>query len=603
MNSPLSSIPLRARQFAVTSTILLGAILLITMVAAAPSQASITACSDGRTVLQMQTAMIAGKLKSTGLTTCYLRRIQSTNDQLHAVLQAFPVTATAEAIASDARRNHGLPPRSALEGIPVLIKDNINTDGPGNVQKTTAGSKALAMADTPDDAFLVQQLRDAGAVVLGKANLNEWAGFRTLFPGVEGWSGLKVTPGHPELGQTNNPYGLNRTTCGSSSGPGVATAADLAAVTVGTETSYSIVCPAGMNGVVGLKPSFGLVSNAGVVPISRRADTPGSLGRSVSDTAVLLNRIQGVNPADAGTNGDAGPAAGPATQRNYLTSLNPNALDGKRIGVWSGIWGGSTINPDVAQVLANTRETLTAAGATLVDVNSYFDGSTEGTMSAEMTSISANLATTLTTEFKHDIAQYLASRTNTGLTSNDLAGLIEFNNAHADTELSIVDGNQNAFVVSQATSGNINLDPAAGPVDPVYAAAVPNTTDLARKIINRAVVEQDLDAIVAPTNGPAWITDLVNGDDRIQNVDSSLPASTAGYPAISVPAGYSCDGKLPIGMTFFNSTATAVTHSNGRAVDGRWGEPSLISIAYAFEKKTNVRQEPTLPDTVSCSWD
>src|SRR5215467_3798691 len=269
------------------------------------------------TVLDLQKAMHTHKLSSVQLTAFYLNRINQLNPILHAVIETNP-SALLDAVASDAHRAlHG--PRSPLEGIPVLLKDNVDT---ADQEHTTAGSFALINAHPSADAFLVSKLRAAGAIILGKANLSEWANFRSLTSS-SGWSGRG--------GQTNNPYVLDRNPCGSSSGSAVSAAADLATVTIGTETDGSIVCPSGTNDDVGIKPTLGLVSRTGVVPISAEQDTAGPITRNMTDAAAVLSVIQGVDPADAAT-----AAAGPFVHRDYLDNLNPHALQGKRIGVWRG---------------------------------------------------------------------------------------------------------------------------------------------------------------------------------------------------------------------------------------------------------------------------
>jgi amidase len=533
---------------------------------AAPS-ASVS-CSGSRTVLQLQADMARGALSSAALTSCYLDRIAATNDELHAVIQTFTLTARLEAAASDARRRAGVVPRSALEGVPILVKDNVDTSGPAN-QKTTAGSLALDQASTPGDAVVAAKLRAAGAVILGKANLSEWAEFRSL-PGSAGWSA--------EGGQTRNPFGLNRSPCGSSSGSAAAVVAGLAAVTIGTQTTSSIVCPSGQDGAVGIKPTRGLVSNAGVVPISFGMDIPGPIARSVTDAAVVLGVIQGIDwtdPGDISTPRTAQVLA--ATQRNYLTAITDPAqraaapLAGKYIGVWSGV--GS--NADVSAVLAQSVATLTAMGAQVVDVDSFFPAAT-------MNQLSADTATKLLNEFKNNIATYLATRG--GTHPSDLQGLIDFDNAHASTELGVLGGNQLIFDTSNTFSGDLS--------DPAYLAASDAVLAAGRSMIDGAIANavpgHRLSAIIAPSNGPANKIDLVSGDNFAQKVDSSLPASAAGYPAISVPAGFACNNQLPVGLTFFGTA---------------FSEPTLIGAGYAFEQRTDEFRSPPLTPVVTCPTD
>jgi amidase len=490
---------------------------------------------DRVTVLDMQLAMDRGRFDSVTLTRFYLDRIRTVDPLLHAVIQTNPA-ALQEAARSDQRRRRGA--RGALDGIPVLLKDNIDTAGP---LRTTAGSLALLGARPARDAFLVQRLRAAGAVILGKANLSEWANFRSS-PSSSGWSAVG--------GQTNNPYVLDRNPCGSSSGSAVAAAASLAAVTIGTETDGSIVCPAGTNGVVGIKPTLGLVSRAGVVPISLEQDTAGPIARNVTDAAAVLSAIQGADPRD--------PATVPGENRDYLKALNPDALAGKRIGVWRSVAGD---NQEVLATLDATVATLRARGATVVD-NLELAGMDQAG-EAEFAA--------LLTEFKHDLNVYLAGAP--GRHPRDLAGLIEFNKRHASTELRYF--GQELFEQAQATTGDLN--------DPEYRALREKATSLARQAIDSVVAANRLDAMLAPTNHGAWLTDLVKGDDFTGFVSSSAPAAVSGYPAITVPGGYARN-VLPLGVTFFG---------------GRFSEPTLIALGYAFEQAGEVRKPPaylrTLP--------
>jgi amidase len=490
------------------------------------------------TVLDLQRAMAERRLDSVTLTRIYVGRIRLLNPRLHAVIETNP-QAVRDAGRSDAyRRRHGA--RSALEGIPVLLKDNVDT---ADLQHTTAGSAALLGARPARDAFLVQRLRAAGAVILGKANLSEWANFRSTSSS-SGWSARG--------GQTNNPYVLDRNPCGSSSGSAVAVAADLAAVTIGTETDGSILCPSGATGVVGVKPTLGLVSRAGVVPISAEQDTAGPITRNVTDAAAVLSVIQGVDRRDPAT----APAA-PYTDRDYLGALKPDALRGKRIGVWRAAAGD---NADVLGVLDRSIATLRARGATVVD-NIQLPG---------LDQVDATEFPALLVEFKHDINAYLAATP--GRHPADLAGLIAFNTAHADTELRYF--GQEIFEAAQATSGNLN--------DPAYRVQRATATTAARNAIDSTVANQRLDAILAPTNGPAWVTDLRNGDNVTGFVGSSTPAAVSGYPNLTVPAGY-FDGALPLGVSFFG---------------GRFSEPTLIALGYAFEQATRARKPPAYLPTL-----
>src|SRR3954451_24399733 len=439
---------------------------------------------DTATVLDLQGHMDKHRLTSAQLTAFYLNRIRQLNPKLHAVIETNPA-ALLEAVTSDVHRVlHGS--RGPLDGIPVLLKDNVGT---GDHEHTTAGSFALLGAK-PADAFLVTKLRAAGAVILGKANLSEWANFRS-FTSSSGWSARG--------GQTNNPYVLDRNPCGSSSGSAVAAAADLATVTIGTETDGSIVCPSGTNDDVGIKATLGLVSRSGVIPISAEQDTAGPITRNMTDAAAVLSVVQGVDPSDPAT----APAA-PFVHRNYLDGLNANALRGKRIGVWRG--GG-----DVADVNAVTDAAIAAMraqGATVID-----DIDLPGLDDAFNNEFPALLV-----EFKHDINAYLAGTP--GQHPADLAGLIDFNIQHAGIEMPFFQ--QEIFDLAQATSGD--------ETDPTYVQQRTTATTAARRAIDSALAANHLDAIAAPTNGPAWVTNLQTGDTFDNFVSASGPAAVAGYP-------------------------------------------------------------------------
>lgn len=496
---------------------------------------------DKATVLDLQKAFRDRKLSSTGLTSFYLARIRALNPRLHAVIETNP-DALKDAAASDRhRRRHGA--RSLLEGVPVLLKDNVDT---ADRQHSTAGSFALVDSKPARDAFLAKKLRDAGAILLGKANLSEWANFRSTNSS-SGWSARG--------GQGNNPHVLDRNPCGSSSGSGQAAAANLASVTIGTETDGSIVCPSGANGVVGIKPTLGLVSRSGVVPISAQQDTAGPITRSVTDAAAVLSVIQGVDRRDSATIG-----AGPYVRRDYTRALNRNALHGKRIGVWR-VSGGNPVNDAaVNAVIDSSVAALRRQGATVID-NLTLPG---------LDVVDANEYPALLVEFKHDINAYLAGRP--GPHPGDLAGLIEFNRRNAAIEMPYF--GQEIFEQAQATSGDLD--------DPTYKAQRTAATDAARAAIDDTIRANRLDAIMAPTNGPAWKTDLENGADFEGFIGSSTPAAVSGYPNVTVPAGFA-RRYLPIGVSFFA---------------GRWSEPTLVSVAFAFEQATNARRAPTYRETL-----
>ncbi|MFH8368330.1 amidase family protein [Streptomyces sp. NPDC018031] len=440
---------------------------------------------DTVTIPQLQARMADGSLTSSALTAAYLRRIRTVDPAIHAVLRTDP-TAPRQAAASDARHRRGAA-LGPLDGIPVLIKDNVNTRG----MPTTAGSLALAGGPPDTDAVLVTRLRDAGAVILGKTNLSEWANFRAAKP-TSGWSAVG--------GQTNNPYVLDRNPCGSSSGSGAALAASLSQVAIGTETDGSIVCPAGMNGVVGHKPSLGLVSQAGVVPISAEQDTAGPMARNVIDVALTLSVLTG-----DGTRSADGPLGTPA---------RPGSLRGKRIGLWRL----PSLGPRVDALMTGTAARLRAAGAEVVEVTPPYQ---------------ARLAElefpALLVEFHRDIDAYLATRDG----PRDLAGLIEFNRAHP--------AERTCFAGQELFESALAAPPTT---DPEYRAMRAELRDLSRRSIDETMAAHRLDAIAAPANPPAWTTDCARGDNDV--IPSSTPAAVAGYPSLSVPAGFV--SELPVGL-------------------------------------------------------
>ncbi|MBV9445665.1 MAG: amidase [Streptosporangiaceae bacterium] len=488
---------------------------------------------DSATIPQLEHAMDAGTLSSVALTDFYLHRIGQLNPLLHAVITVNP-DALALARASDAARRSGHV-RSPLEGIPVLLKDNIGT---GDREPTTAGSLALVNAKSPD-AFLVTKLRAAGAVILGKTNLSEWANFRST-QSTSGWSAVG--------GVVNNPYALDHNACGSSSGSAAAAAADLATVTVGTETDGSIVCPSSANGDVGLKPSVGVISRTGIVPISHEQDTAGPITRNVTDAAVLLGVLQGMDPADPAT-----AAAQGHTFSDYTRFLNADALRGARLGIWRA--GNEGLNSDTDTIFSNAVGELRSLGATVVDP----------VVPPGLNDIGGPENTALQCEFKHDINAYLAALP--GSHPADLAGLIAFDNANAAREMPFF--GQEIFQMAQATQ----------PGSTACVTARQQATALAQNSINALIKGDHLDAIVAVTGSPAWQTDLVLGDHGI--IGTSTPAAVAGYPDITVPAGSAFD--LPVGISFMGP---------------QWSEPEMIALAYSFEQGTHARHAPRfLPTT------
>ena len=467
-------------------------------------------------------ALAAGTLTAAELTAFYLARIEQLNPSLRAVI-TVGLQAPAEAAASDARRASvaaGSAVLGPLDGIPVLIKDNVAAAG----MPATAGSPALDRAAAAD-AFLVGRLRAAGAVILGKANLSEWANFRSR-PSSSGLSTLG--------GQAVNPHGTGRSPSGSSSGSAIAVAAGLAPLAVGTETDGSIVSPAGACGVVGIKPTLGLVSRSGIVPISAAQDTAGPMTSTVADAAILLAAMAGPDPADAATEAAAAHAV------DYSAFLDPGALDGARLGVWraeSEPAGAATL-----AVLEAALATLRRCGAQVVDPVELPDADKIGEPESAA----------LTHEFKHDINAYLAALG--GDHPADLAGLIAFNSRNGATVLDHF--GQEQFEAAEATSGDL--------ADADYVEARSAASRLARGGLDTALSEHKLDAVIALTGPPPWLIDHVLGDYHFWG--SSGPAAVAGYPSITVPAG--TVRGLPVGLLF-----------TGPA----WSEPRLIALAHAFE--------------------
>jgi amidase len=474
--------------------------------------------AGGATITNLNRALSAGTLTAAELTAFYLARIDRLNPGLNAVITANP-DASAEAAASDGRRAGGAA-LGPLDGIPVLIKDNIAADG----LPATAGSPALQQA-AATDAFLVGRLRAAGAVVLGKANLSEWANFRSR-PSSSGLSTLG--------GQAVNPHGDGRSPSGSSSGSAIAVAAGLAPVAVGTETDGSIVSPSATCGITGIKPTLGLVSRAGIVPISAAQDTAGPMTGSVADAALLLTAMAGADPSDPAT------ALAAAEATDYAAFLDPAALAGARIGVWRA--GSAGAGATTLAVLEAALAILVSQGAEVVDPVELtdFDKIGEPEFAA------------LTQEFKHDINAYLA-----GLAGDhpaDLAGLIAFNNDNAAEVLNHF--GQELFEAAEATSGDLT--------DPGYFEARSAATRIARGGIDGALTAHKLDAVIALTGHPAWLIDHVLGD--YHGWGTSSPAAVSGYPSITLPAGQV--RGLPVGLSFIGPA---------------WSEPRLIALAHALE--------------------
>jgi amidase len=491
---------------------------------------------DETSITELAAGMARGKYTAHALAEKYLARIEEIDQQgpqLKSVLEVNP-DALAIALGLDQERKLGRI-RGPLHGIPVLIKDNLDT---ADRMQTSAGSLALLGSRPPKDSFVAQKLREAGAVILGKTNLSEWANMRSAHS-TSGWSGRG--------GLTRNPYALDRNPCGSSSGSGAAVAASLCSVAVGTETDGSIVCPSSANGIVGIKPTLGLVSRAGVIPIAHSQDTPGPMARTVREAAILLTVLAGADPRDSATAASQGKVA------DYTQFLNPNGLRGARIGVARKYFGFSDL---VDQVMERSIEAMKQAGAKIVDPadlpsHGKFDESE---------------LTVLLFELKADLNAYLAAR---GATPKTLEDIITFNDQNREKEMPYF--GQDLFLKAEA-KGNLTSKE--------YTEALASNQKLSRKEGIDAVMDQNqLDAIVAPTGSPAWLSDLANGDHTPGG--SSNAAAVAGYPDITVPAGFVFG--LPIGISFF-----------GRA----WSEPTLLKIAFGFEQTTQIRKAPQFLTTI-----
>jgi amidase len=494
------------------------------------------------TIAELQAAMTAGQLTSLEITRMYLERIEAIDRSGPGLNSMIEINPQAEAIARELDRERGRTgPRGPLHGIPIVLKDNIDT---GDRMQTTAVSLALVGEPALQDATVASRLRASGAVLLGKGNLSEWANFRS-FHSSSGWSGRG--------GQTRNPYVLDRNPCGSSSGSGAAVSASLCAAALGTETDGSVVCPSHANGVVGIKPTVGLTSRAGVVPISHSQDTVGVHGRTVADAAAVLGALVGVDPRDPATQESEG-----KFHTDYTQFLDPDGLQGARIGVprTGGFFGYSE---ETDAVIEAAIQAMAAAGATIVD--------TADIPTADQILSDPAEIIVLVFEFKRDLNAYLATRT--GVPIQTLADAIAFNLEHAEQELKFF--LQEWFELAEAEIFS----------EAEYQEALARSHLLSREQGLDAVLDGlNLDALVAPTGAPAWPTDLINGDHFLGA--SSSPAAMAGYPLINVPAGYSFG--LPVGVSFM-----------GRA----YSEPTLIKLAYGFEQATKVRRPPeylpTLP--------
>ena len=488
---------------------------------------------DEITIPELQDGMKSGRFTARSLVEKYVERIDAIDKggpAVNAVIEMNPEAAAIADALDQERKAKG--PRGPLHGIPVLIKDNIDT---ADLMTTTAGSLALFGSKPPKDSFVAQRLRQAGAVILGKTNLSEWANIRSSHSS-SGWSGRG--------GLTRNPYALDRNACGSSSGTGAGISANLAAGGIGTETDGSIVCPSSANGLAGIKPTVGLVSRSGIIPISHSQDGAGPMCRTVRDAALLLGALTGVDPDDPATAASAG-----KSQVDYAQYCDPNGLKDARIGVARKYFG---FNDAVDKLMEQALDVMKKQGATLIDPA---DIATFGKFDDSELLV-------LLYELKADLNGYLA-RLGPNAPVRTLKDIIDFNERNGPKEMPYF--GQDLFLKAEAK----------GPLaEKTYLEAVAKNHQLARTEGIDALMDQHrLDAVVAPTGSPAWLTDLVNGDHVAGG--SSNAAAVAGYPNINVTAGFV--SGLPVGISFF-----------GRA----WSEPTLIKLAYSFEQATKARQAP-----------
>ena len=485
------------------------------------------------TIGEFQSGMASGKYTSHSITRRYLDRIDDIDKRGPAINSVIELNPEALSIATDLDRERKAGRlRGPLHGIPVLIKDNIDTH---DRMTTTAGSLALAGSIPPQDSTVARKLRDAGAVIIGKTNLSEWANFRSSHSS-SGWSGRG--------GQTKNPYVLDRNPCGSSSGTGAAISANLAAIGVGTETDGSVVCPSNANSLVGIKPTLGLISRAGIIPIAHSQDTAGPMCRSVTDAVHVLFALMGVDSRDSATQAQAG-----KTARDYTKSLNLDGFRGARIGVHRKSFG---FNDAVDKLMNDCIDIIKRHGATVIDPA---DIPTQGKFDDSEFEV-------LLYEFKADLNAYLNSLGSRAPVKS-LKEIIDFNEQYRDREMPWF--GQDIMIKAQAK----------GPLtEKAYKDALSKNLKLSRKEgIDFVLDKNKLDALIAPTGGPPWPTDWVNGDHFTGGY--STASAVAGYPHVTVPAGYLFG--MPVGLSFI-----------GKA----WSEPALIKFAYAFEQATKVRRAP-----------
>ncbi len=531
------------RNGALSAAVIAGAKTVKALPVGAPdasAESSLAFDLEEKTIADLQQMMTSGKRTSRQITQEYLSRIDRLNKNgpaLHAVIETNPDALSIASALDAERKTKG--PRGPLHGVPVLLKDNIDTH---DRMTTTAGSLALEGSIPLKDSFIAARLREAGAVLLGKTNLSEWANFRSSHAS-SGWTGRG--------GQAKNPYVLDRNPSGSSSGSAIAVAANMCAVAVGTETDGSIVSPSSACGIVGIKPTLGLLSRSGIIPIAHSQDTAGPMARTVRDAAILLGAMAGEDTSDPATSGSSAHSV-----RDYTKYLDLNGLRGARIGVVRAKYSG--FNDDVDKLVAEAIEAMKRGGAIIVDPA---DIPTAGKFDDSEFDV-------LLYEFKADLNKYLASLGPTAPVKT-LADIIAFNEKHRETSMRWF--GQDIMVKAQAK----------GPLtEQKYLDALAQDLKMSREQgIDAVMNEHKLDALIAPTGGPAWLTDLLNGDHYTGGY--STPSAVAGYPNINVPIGFI--SGLPVGLSIF-----------GRA----WSEPTLLRIAYSYEQATKYRRPPKFIPTL-----